>query len=384
MTAERIPERSQLLAAARALAPLVEAGAEEAERAGTLPSATVEALRGAGLFRVLLPRALGGFEADPLTAIEVFEEIGRQDGSAGWCTGNSAVIGGIAGGRLCEAAAKRVFDGPGVILAGGYTPRGEAQRVPGGYRVHGRFKFGSGCRHATWIVAASPLPRPDGSSELRAFCLPPERVEIHDNWRAAGLEGTASCDYSLHDEHVPEELSFELLGPPARGGALYRVPLVPFAYIAHTGFALGVGRRALEEALARAGVHKRYGASAPLSQRPVFQQELARSDSALRAARLLVLDRFAELWAAHRAGHRPSLELRAGVAGAALHAVRAAERVAEFALRSAGASALYRSDAVQRCFRDLRAGMQHMAVADEVWERVGQVLLGLGDEAMLI
>jgi len=55
--AQQIPERpSSLLERARALAPLVEREAEDAERRGSLSPTVVDALSTAGVFRMLLPQ----------------------------------------------------------------------------------------------------------------------------------------------------------------------------------------------------------------------------------------------------------------------------------------------------------------------------------------
>jgi alkylation response protein AidB-like acyl-CoA dehydrogenase len=374
-----------LLAAARAIAPVVEAGVRDAERAGTLPAATVAALRGCGVFGMLLPRELGGLEADPVTAIEVLEEITRQDGSAGWCAGIAALSNAIMASRMQgDAAAKHVFArGIATVLAGGYVPRGEALRTDGGWQVRGDYAFGSGCRHADWIVAMG-FENGD-AARARAFCLPPHQVQIHDNWQSAGLEGTASCDYSVAGAFVPDGFSFAVNGPPRRGGALHALPLFSIAYIGHTGFALGVGRRALEEIEAIAGAgQQRLASTAPLAQRPVFQAGLARAEARWRSARLLCHQAFGELYASQCSLGRVTLEQRARVAQAAVNAAEASAAAAEFALRSAGAGAVYRSGVIQRCLRDIRTGMQHVAVSEEVWERVGTVRLGLARDPFMV
>jgi alkylation response protein AidB-like acyl-CoA dehydrogenase len=374
-----------LLAAARAIAPVVEAGARDAERAGTLPASTVAALRGCGVFGMLLPRDLGGAELDPVSAVEVLEEIARQDGSTGWCAGIAAISNAIMASRMeGDAAAKHVFArGAATVTAGGYVPRGEALRTDGGWHVRGRYAFGSGCRHADWI-AAMGLEHGD-PSHPRAFCLPPEQVEIHDNWQSAGLEGTASCDYSVDGVFVPDGYSFALDGPALRGGDVHALPLLSIAYIGHTGFALGLGLRALEEIQRLAHGTKRLASAAPeVAQRPVFQAGLARAEARWRSARLLALDAFGELYEAQRSTGRVTLAQRARVAQAAVNAAEASVAAAEFALRSAGATAVYRDGVLQRCLRDLRTGLQHVAVSEEVWERAGQVALGLARDPFMV
>jgi alkylation response protein AidB-like acyl-CoA dehydrogenase len=375
----------ELLSAARAIAPVVEAGVRDAERAGTLPAATVAALRGCGVFGMLLPRELGGLETDPVTATLVLEELARQDGSSGWCAAIGAISNAIMSSRIeGDEAAKHVFArGAATVIAGGYVPRGEALRADGGWQVRGHYAFGSGCRHADWIVA---MGLEDGdAARPRAFCLPPGAVRIHDNWQSAGLEGTASCDYSVDGARVPEGWSFAMNAPARRGGTVHALPLFSIAYIGHTGFALGVGRRALEEIAGLAGGQQRLASAAPsLAQRPVFQAGLARAEARWRSARLLCHAALGELHESQRSTGQVSLEQRARVAQAAVNAAEASAAAAEFALRSAGATAVFRSGVLQRCLRDIRTGMQHVAVSEEVWERVGCVRLGLARDPFMV
>ena len=59
------------------------------------------------------------------------------------------------------------------------------------------------------------------------------------------------------------------------------------------------------------------------------------------------------------------------------HAALVASEVTEFAYRYGGASALYSSSPLQRCFRDMTAGAQHILVGENNFEYAGQVLLGV-------
>ena len=76
--------RAHLLGQVDAIADTLAACADEAERIGTLPEPAWRALHDAGLFRLKSPRELGGFEADPVTQIEVIERLAYIDTSAGW------------------------------------------------------------------------------------------------------------------------------------------------------------------------------------------------------------------------------------------------------------------------------------------------------------
>ncbi|HYT38308.1 MAG TPA: acyl-CoA dehydrogenase family protein, partial [Acidimicrobiia bacterium] len=143
---------TDLLAVARSLAEIAEAGASLSEQQGFLADDTVSALRASGLFATLLPRDVGGLEADPVTAIEVIAELSRADGSAGWTLMAGMVTNALAAAYFGDDAVDAMFGaGTDVVCAGQIAPRGEAHPDGDGYRIRGRFGFGSGARHADWL-----------------------------------------------------------------------------------------------------------------------------------------------------------------------------------------------------------------------------------------
>jgi indole-3-acetate monooxygenase len=85
---------SVLRTAVADLVPAFQARAAEAERLRTMPADLVLRAKRAGLFRLNLPRSLGGYELEPAVTVEIFEEISRADGSAGWTMviGNSTAF----------------------------------------------------------------------------------------------------------------------------------------------------------------------------------------------------------------------------------------------------------------------------------------------------
>lgn len=157
MSAEGDLLRQALVRRAHNVAETLMAQAPMDEVHGTLTPETVAALEEAGSFRLKLPAVLGGDEADPVTQILVFEALSKANASAGWCAMVGATGAGLPGAFLADAAIK-------VMFGGGYIPKcavvampmGKTEIVDGGYRVSGRWAFGSGVRHSEWIVRARP------------------------------------------------------------------------------------------------------------------------------------------------------------------------------------------------------------------------------------
>jgi alkylation response protein AidB-like acyl-CoA dehydrogenase len=217
-----------------------------------------------------------------------------------------------------------------------------------------------------------------GLPEMRVACLPKSRVVIKGNWHVAGLQGTGSFDYAVPEQLVEEGFTFPLLtAVPKLGGALFRVGVLMITAGGHAGFALGVGRRALDEIEALARTKQRMGAAAPVAESPLFQRELARHEAELRAARLLAFDAFGAIERGALAGDEPSQAQRALVRTATTWVTEVAARAADFAYRFAGTDSLRLPSALQRAWRDIHAGTQHIFVEDRTYVDSGQVFLGI-------
>ncbi|TMA57771.1 MAG: hypothetical protein E6J80_05965, partial [Deltaproteobacteria bacterium] len=81
MTENAPHQLDTLLKSIRALEPLIRAHVEEAERNRRLSPPVVAALREAKLFRMYIPKTLGGLEVPPQILYRVVEEISRIDGA---------------------------------------------------------------------------------------------------------------------------------------------------------------------------------------------------------------------------------------------------------------------------------------------------------------
>ena len=190
----------------RALAPDIRAEADRIERERRLPLALVRGLARAGVFRLCVPRALGGEEADAATLIAVLEELAHADGSTGWC----AMIGatsGLVSAYLPDAEARAIYGtSPDVVTGGVFAPTGSAVRENAHYRVNGRWRFASGCQHCDWLMAGC-LVQDDGPPRARMVLFPATDAEIIDTWTVSGLRGTGSHDFEVKDVFSQQQVA---------------------------------------------------------------------------------------------------------------------------------------------------------------------------------
>ena len=379
------PELPALLALVERVRPVAVAHAEDSERRRTLAPEVVSALRESGLFALAVPRALGGHECDPLGQIQVFSAMAAADGSAGWSLMIGSMMIALAGAYLPDAGAARVFSTPHPIAAGLLMPSGLARRVPGGVRVRGRWAFGSGIRHADWIVTGAVVEptgeAPPGPPLLINLAVPAALAVIEDTWDTAGLRGSGSEHYRLEDVFVPDEQICAFpAAPPRRGGPLFTLPLMALLAPAHIGFALGTARRALDEITALAPGRRKLWTGAALDTHAGFHAELGRAEATLGAARAFAFEVVGAAWDRALAGEAITIAEGAAVRLAIAHTTDAAAEVTTFAYRAGGGPALHAASPLQRCFRDIHAATQHVAAGDDAYEVAGRVRLGQAGE----
>ena len=374
-------DAAAILANARSIAPRVRARADAIEAERRLPDDVYAALAASGAVRMAMPRALGGPELSPLEQIDVIEVLAHADASVGWCASILSDCGFYAG-FLDEAVARRLFADLDAGCAGMLLPIGRAEVVTGGYRVSGRWAFGSGCRHASWFTGGCVLLRAGqlltgakGLPESRVMIFPPEAVEILDTWDVTGLAGSGSHDYRVEDVFVPREHAFDVMQSPRRSEPLYRYHGLFFANV--PGVPLGLARRALDEVEILAHEKRIPPGMRLLESESRVQAALAEAEAVLGSARSYCNDVMGELWECLCGGDAPSLELRARLALVILHTGRSAQRAVDLACEIAGSSALYRRSPLERLRRDMIAVSSHLVHQTKTYRSIGRVLLGL-------
>ena len=370
--------------AARKLRSLIESEAERVEAAGTMTPPTVDALVEAGLFRLLVPRDLGGLEADPSTILDVCEELSYADGSVGWAFAQNTTVLAYAAYLEPEFAKPLAESRAG---AGMFAPLGAAHAEDGGYRVSGHYPFGSGSGHAEFM-GGSAMVMVDGEMapfdgplpQIRAFIVPADRAVLKGNWDVMGLRGTGSFDFEIPEQFVATGQTFSLFETePTTGGALYGLGPVPVGTISSTAWALGVAERALQEIADIAqGGRTRLG-SLPLREQIAFQRNFGMHKMALRAARELARQAYTDAVAAVERGEGADAianRIR-DTKAAASYVTLVSKDAVRFAYEASGSAGMRNPNRLQRCFRDIMVGAQHQVFDERNYNEVAKPLLGL-------
>lgn len=358
---------------------LAEIPTDEANR--RLSDKSYAALYDAGLFNMKLPKVLGGFEADLVTQLDVLEALATVSSSAAWCTMVGATSLGMPGAFLPEAGVGKMFANnampKGAIVI---MPTGKATPVSGGYSLSGRWAFASGVYHAEWVSAHVMVQaEPNAEPALYMFSFPASEVTLHDTWQVLGLRGTGSCDISVDQLFVPEEMTWQVgVQTPQRGGALFELGIPAFVAYEHAAFALGVARSALNEITENAATKKRgYGPDAALLRnRQTVQRFIGHSNLKLDAARALAVtlnqQAMDDIEQGRTIDNKLAIELRA----VATYCTEVSVEITTEALRHSGASAIYEKSNMQRLLRDINVAAQHLMVSDISYELLGQSHFG--------
>jgi alkylation response protein AidB-like acyl-CoA dehydrogenase len=371
-----------------AVLPLIEQRADEAERIGHMPDEVNEALRKSGLYTMLLPREVGGPELSHFEAMQIIERLSYADASVGWCALANNIEAAWMAIYFDDAGVAEVFrNGPDITVAGGGVPRGFARPVDGGYMIRGPWAFGSAITHAEWIHTGcfvtdasgkDMVIEPNGQPKMLIAHHPRATIKLLGNWDVLGLRATGSFDYTLAEGEelfVPAGLTYDFgVAGPARGGRQGVLGLAGYSAWAHTSWAMGVGRRMLDE-LIKVIVQRRdpFGKSADSAS---FKFQFAQAEARFRAAHALVYETWRGVSQATDRGEHPTFEQMTMIKLCLRHIHDVISDVGTFAHR-AGRSASLRNTKMQRCYRDMHSGTQHILIADQIVEEVGRALLGL-------
>lgn len=376
MTADDPAAVATLLDRIRALAPLVDRHRQAIETGRRLPDAIFAALAEAGLFRLWLPRSMGGPQLSPGDFMLVVEAAAAIDASVGWVVGNAAGSSRFAG-YLEATAARELFAQPHALVAATTSAVGRAQPVPGGWQVSGRWPFASGIHGATAVAGLCLVTDTEPPMQLMC-CAPVGSANIIDTWEVSGLRGTGSCDFTLDAVFVPTGQALQLTGTtPAEAAPLYRLPVLSAFVWSVAVVPLALAGAAITAFAEIARSRTRLGTTLLLAERETVQDILGRAEAMRRAARAFLREAMAALLAGVARGLPDLLPLRADLRLAAAQAADTALRIAALLEAVAGTVAIRETTPLARWLRDCRAAAQHVAMSPSNFAVGGRLQLGL-------
>ncbi|GEB55815.1 3-hydroxy-9,10-secoandrosta-1,3,5(10)-triene-9,17-dione monooxygenase oxygenase subunit [Streptomyces gardneri] len=375
-----------VLAAVRALAPALRERAAGTEALRRVPDSTVEELEQAGFFRLLRPRAYGGFAAAPDVFYAALREIAKACGSTGW----AAAVLGVHPWHLAlfdSRAQKDVWGADDTArICSSHAPTGEVTPVDGGFRLSGRWHLSAGCGHAQWALLGGLVTDGEGRPvDMRTFLVPCADYRVDDVWEAVGLRGSGSNDIVVEDAFVPDHrtlgfgpvTALRCPGHEVNPEPLYRLPYAAVFTTAISTAMVGIAEGAYEEYVAAARESFRASYGQRVAEDPFAQVRVARAAGDIDASRLQLDRNTADLYAVARDRREPSTSLRARARRDQVLATERAISAVDLLMENAGGSPLRGgADVLQRAWRDLHTGRGQAA------NDVERALLLFGQDAL--
>jgi alkylation response protein AidB-like acyl-CoA dehydrogenase len=378
--------------AAAALRSVIRGYHDELEREQRLPKALVEQFHAAGFYRLVRPRELGGLQADPLTYLRAVELLAEGSGSVGWnlCNNNIAQLVTLG---LPDEGIREIYGPGGDVAVAGTAVQGGGRAVPvdGGYRVTGRWPFGTGCQESAWMLGSfqildgdQPRRSPDGASVYwRGVFHRAEAQIVAGSWDVSGLRATGSFDWTVEDVFLPEQRTMVHAGVPLDNqwshwpGISYALPAQAWVGPHHSAVITGIARAGIDALIELAVEKTPRGRTARLCDNPQVQDAVGRADTILNAGRAYRSATITEVWNTVAAGEGTTLEQRARCRLAGVYAADCAREAMDLVYRQGGSTSYRRESRLAECWRDLQVVGQAVTVMPEWYPMGGRVFMGM-------
>lgn len=384
---------SQLLERAEAMIPILQARASEAEALRRIPDETISDLIEAGLIRATLPARFGGAEVDYRTAMEIVSLIARGCGSTAWVFCNLASCTFKLALWPLQAQEEFWLSNPDSLFTGNLIfPCGKAERVDGGYKLRGRWPFGSGIDHACANFFGAMVGSKE-SSEFRIFLIPKGQYTIIDTWHTSGLRGTGSKDVSVEDQFVPEYLTINAMdtrngdapGNQVNNSTVYRLPLFSMFFTWVGATVLGIAEAAVDNYVEATRSRVASYSGQKLADYGTVHVKVAEARAAVASARRIYLGNCDEATEIGDSGRLPNAEERARYRAEGAYAAKLCCQAVDLITSASGGGGIYDKNPLSRAFRDIHAGTAHIT---QTWDpnavTYGRIALGLDTDNPLL
>ena len=279
---------------ARELVPMLREAGDEIERGREVTPEIVEAMKDRGIFRMLLPRSLGGAELDPLTYTEVLVHAGPGRRQHGLVPGaefrlldDRAVSARRRPRARCSATA--TASSPGVRTcpgpaAGSSSRAAIASPGAGASRPAAGTPNGSAATRRCSTRTAARANCRTGASRCARWCSRKSEAQIIDNWQVLGLRGTGSDSYALNDHFVPQTFTAgrDNLDELREKGPLYQFTSGMIYAMSFAHVSMGIAKGAFDAFIEIARDKVPRGAKGTLRENNVIQSQVAQCEAKLQ------------------------------------------------------------------------------------------------------
>ena len=383
-----MPTEEELVARAQAMIPQLKERSQQCEALCSVPKETIDEFRAAGFFKIVQPVEYGGYGMSPLTLYRVLHEIGRGCMSSCWVLMVLALHSYeiyMMGAASCDEVWS---DDEDALVASSYAPLGQMEKVEGGYKLNGCWKFCSGIDHAKYAVVGGMVQVPGQDKPDYRVCLVSEDdYEIDpDSWKSFGLAGTGSKSITINDVFVADDHSHSLVDAHLMLGqdklpAHYRYPFwVAFGFCVASAI-IGGARGGLDELIdqmgTRVGSFDMGNGRAPGSMDPFVRTRLGKATVLVRGAVARLEKVVFEMTDFIQKGEPIPVPDRLHYMAEAAQCGKDCEDAVMLLYKATGARGILMDNHMQTVFRNVMAGTNHISMHQEGMAiNLGSMLLG--------
>lgn len=367
--------QKQIVARAGELADIFARRADENDWAGRFPYENYQDLHASGYLQLTIPREFGGWGADIVEVVLAQARLAQGCPSTALVTAmHLSNIARMAAGqgatgplfqRICQEVIQRgalvnsALSEPatGSPSRGGRPTTTARRQADSSWLINGRKTYTTGSPVLKFFLVSCSVedsePAEDGSEPARGtFFIERETpgVRIEETWNSLSMRLSGSHDLVLEDVHVAAESRTNLLDVPPDKTALWGLPIAAVY--------LGIGQGARNEAIRFASRRQPNSLKQPISSLPHVQEKVAKMDLALLQSETVLLA------VAERCLHDPASIPGSQLAAAKYLATNHSAEITDLAMRLVGGAALSLNLAVQRFYRDIRAGFNNPPMDD--------------------
>ena len=340
-------------------------------------------LKACGYLKLMVPTELGGGGASLSDYVRIVQRLAYHAPATALATnmhqywvGVAATLRGMGDNSLewllREAAAGEVFaagHGESGNDLGLFLSPTRAERVDGGYTFTGHKIFGS--LTPVWTRLGLHGMTADGQIVHAFMPRDTKNYSIKETWDTLGMRATRSDDTLLEGAFVPDTYIARIV--PAGGADLFILSIFGWAEPAFASVYVGVAQRAID--LAVAGVKKRtsLALSRSMAYHPEVQHEVAAMQIEFEGMAAHV-DRVAQDWS-EGVAHGDLWPMK--LVAVKHHCVEGAKQIVDRAMTVSGGTGMFKSNELERLYRDVRCGGFHPANSMLVHEIVGKTMLGI-------